>query len=64
MAENTTPLAGSTAAAPKFTKEALQRSKQFEFRRDLVAAVLTDTKDYTIDEAEAAIAAYLGREVK
>ncbi len=64
---------GSTAAAsgtgtastdPVFTKEQLAASQKYAHKSDLVMAVLAEGKTYTIAQADAAIQAFLEKEVK
>lgn len=47
----------------KFSKEQLAGSARYAARRDLVNALLDDGKEYTIQEADAAIAGYMERKV-
>lgn len=60
--------AGSTAAQEggitadngmKFSKEQLAGSARYAARRDMLNALLDDGKEYTIQEADAAIAGYM-----
>lgn len=50
--------------ADKFTKQQLAESKCFKKKRDLLAALLEDNKEYTIAEADAIIDGYLRKKVK
>lgn len=60
-------MANKTAAAEpqeiKYTKAALAGSKRFQFKRDLINAILIDGEQYTIEEVERAINNYLNKEV-
>lgn len=47
----------------RFTKEQLLASKRFKCRLYLVSALLTDGKEYTIEEVENEIQKYLKKEV-
>lgn len=51
-------------SADKFTKQQLAESKRFKKKRDLLAALLEDNKEYTIAEADAIIDGYLRKKVK
>lgn len=55
-------MSAKKADEPRFSKEQFLGSTRFN--RDLVAAVLEDGTQYTMAEAEAAISAYLEREVQ
>lgn len=48
----------------KFSKEQLLASERFRNRRDILNALLSDEKEYTIAEAELKIKAYMEGEVK
>ncbi len=56
--------AAAPASAPAFTKEQLAASKKYIHKSDLVMAVLAEGKTYTIAQADAAIQAFLDKEVK
>jgi hypothetical protein len=47
----------------KYTKAALAGSNRFQFKRDLLNAILIDGEEYTIAEVEKAINNYLNKEV-
>lgn len=47
-----------------FTKEQLLASKRFQTRRDLLNALLSSEKQYTIGEVERSIEQYLKGKVK
>lgn len=49
---------------PKFTKEQIVAAKRFQHRRDLVAAVLDDGKQYTMTEVETLMEKYMKGKVK
>lgn len=54
----------STAgSSKKFSKGLLAGSAKYAARRDLLNAILDDGKEYTIQEADAAIAGYMERKV-
>lgn len=54
----------STAgSSKKFSKGQLAGSAKYAARRDLLNAILDDGKEYTIQEAGAAIAGYMERKV-
>lgn len=48
-----------TVKEPKFTKEALAKSKRFLKNSDVVSAILKDGEEYTISEVESMIAKYM-----
>lgn len=48
----------------KFSKDKLLKSKRFADRRDLLNALLSDDKEYTIVETEEIIKEYMEGEVK
>lgn len=52
------------ADAPRYTKVALKASERFRNKADLLEAVLTDDREYTIEEAEKEIYNFLTKEVK
>jgi hypothetical protein len=56
--------AAAAATDPVFTKEQLAASKKYIHKSDLVMAVLAEGKTYTIAQADAAIQAFLDKEVK
>lgn len=47
----------------KFSKEQLLSSGRFAKRKDLLCAVLKDSSQYTVEEAEAEIKKFLKRKV-
>lgn len=49
---------------PKFSKEQIIAAKRFQHRRDLVAAVLDDDKQYTMTEVETLMEKYMKGKVK
>lgn len=51
------------AVDPVFTREQLAASKMYIHESDLVMAVLAEGKNYTIAQADAAIQAFLDKEV-
>lgn len=54
----------SDAIENKFSKNQLLKSKRFTDRRDILNALLTDDKEYTITETEEIIKSYMEGEVK
>lgn len=48
-----------TASAPTFTKAQLMASDRYASRKDLISALLDDTKAYTTVEADELIEKYL-----
>jgi arginine repressor len=49
---------------PKFTKEALLKSKRFYDQRDIVNALLKDGAEYTISQVDSMIKKYMKGKVK
>lgn len=47
-----------------FTKQQILESKRYKNRRDLLRALLRDENTYTLKQVDAALCAYLKREVK
>lgn len=52
------------AAEATFTREQLAASRHFQHRRDVIRAVLEEDRLYTLDQAQAAVDAFLGRKVR
>lgn len=50
---------GTKATEPVFTKEQILKANRFAKRKDLVNALLTDGKEYSIDQVERMIQKYL-----
>ena len=48
----------------RFSKDQLIRSERFREYRDILSAVLLDSKMYTVDEAETAVKKFLKGKVK
>lgn len=51
-------------AEPVFTKEQIVASKRFQYRRDLLSAVLDDGKSYTMVQVETLMEKYMKGQVK
>lgn len=51
-------------AATKYTKEQLIRSERYMLRRDLLGALLKDSKRYTIEEVDTLLQNYMKGKVK
>ncbi len=51
-------------AATKYTKEQLIRSERYMIRRDLLGALLKDSKRYTIEEVDTLLQNYMKGKVK
>lgn len=51
------------AVEPVFTKQQLTKSKRFENRRDVLNALLDDSKSYTINQAQAVIDKFMKGQV-
>lgn len=47
-----------------FTKQQILESKKYKNRRDLLHALLNDGESYTLKQVDAALSAFLKREVK
>ena len=52
-----------SAEVPRYTKGQFLKSNKQELPKDLVTALLEDGREYTIEEAEEIISAYLERKV-
>jgi len=51
-------------AAALFSKEQLLASKRFEGRRDIINALLSPNRQYTVSDAEQAVENYMKGKVK
>lgn len=56
--------AAESPAATKYTKEQLIRSERYMLRRDLLGALLKDSKRYTIEEVDTLLQNYMKGKVK
>lgn len=56
--------AAEAPAATNYTKEQLIRSERYMLRRDLLGALLKDSKRYTIEEVDTLLQNYMKGKVK
>lgn len=59
MAEKKTAESAKKNAAPQFTKENILGFAQYRTRRDLLQVLLAEERQYTIEEVDARMAAFL-----